>query len=141
MMRQAMLSAMLLTACVARAQSQTRPARPASDSGKATTYDAVVRGMSCKQKATGEMTCDYKVGTSLRFEIVGVGQADVSVHFYKVDEQGSFTASMAPLNGCVRVVPRSDSSSTAAPDLAFVSPSDGKVYRTWNACLKLPVRR
>jgi len=141
MIRRAMLSAMLLTACAHAAWSQTRASRPASDSSKSTTYDAVVRGMSCKQKASGEMTCEYTVGTSLRFEVVGVGQADVSVNFYKVDEQGSFSASMAPLNGCVRVVPRSDSSASAPTDLAFVSPNDGKVYRTWNACLRLPVRR
>ena len=135
------LSAMLLMATASAALCQTRPARPAPDSVRNTTYDAVVRGMSCKQKASGEMTCEYKVGTSLRFDIVGVGQADVSVSFYKVEEGGAFSASMAPLNGCVRVVPRNDSSATAPVDLAFVSPSDGKVYRTWNACLKLPVRR
>ena len=140
-MRRVMLSAMLLTASANAAWSQARLSRAAGDSNKSTTYDAVVRGMSCKQKSSGEMTCEYKVGTSLRFEIVGVGQADVSVNFYKVDEQGSFSASMAPLNGCVRVVPQGDSSATAPTDLAFVSPSDGKVYRTWNACLKLPVRR
>jgi len=141
MSARAWFSAMVLTASasVAFAQTPTRQVRSASDSAaKTTTYEAVVAGMACKQKSSGEMTCEYKVGSAIRFVISGVGQADVSVTFLKVAEDGEFAASIAPLNGCVRVVPRTDNGAAAANDVAFVSPHDGKVYRTWNACLKQP---
>ena len=103
-----------------------------------TTYEAVVAGMSCKQVPSGRLDCEYKVGNSLRFAISGVGQPDAVVNFFHVDPQGDYMAGIAPLHGCVIVRPtaRPDSTATAA----FVSPTDGKVYRNWNTCLK-PLRR
>jgi hypothetical protein len=131
---------MLLTAVAGDASAQaTSLTRGIPDSASRTpTYDAVVAGMSCKQKSSGEMGCEYKVGTTLRFLITGVGQADVSVTFLKVDEGGPYAASIAPLNGCVRVWPSSDKAAPVpnANDVAFVSTRDGKVYRSWNVCLK-----
>lgn len=95
--------------------------------------------MSCKQLSSGRLDCEYKVGTSLRFNIAGVGQPDAVVNFFEVDPQGEYLAGIAPLHGCVIVRAsrtRPDSTSSAA----FVSPNDGKVYRNWNTCLK-PIRR
>lgn len=95
--------------------------------------------MSCKQLSSGRLDCEYKVGTSLRFQISGIGQPDAVVNFQHVDPQGPFMAGIAPLHGCVIVrptQPRPDSTASAA----FVSPHDGKVYRNWNTCLK-PARR
>lgn len=95
--------------------------------------------MSCRQLSSGRLDCEYKVGSSLRFQISGVGQADAVVNFYHVDPAGEYVAGIAPLHGCVIVRPtntRPDSTSAAA----FVSPTDGKVYRNWNTCLK-PMRR
>ena len=40
------------------------------------TYDAIVKGMACKQQPSGEMDCAYEVGKSLHFAIAGVGQPD-----------------------------------------------------------------
>jgi hypothetical protein len=81
------------------------------------------------------MDCEYRVGSSLRFQISGVGQQDVVINFFKVDAEAEYFASVAPLHGCVIVKPvqaRTDST----PNLAFVSPQDGKIYRNWNTCLR-----
>ena len=95
--------------------------------------------MSCKQITSGRLDCDYKVGNSLRFSIAGIGQPDAVVNFLEVDPQGDYMAGIAPLHGCVIVRPtRARADST--PSSAFVSPTDGKVYRNWNTCLK-PIRR
>lgn len=120
------------------AQSPESSIVPAAKPVKASTYESVVQGMSCKQKASGPMECEYKVGTSLRFIISGVGQQDVVITFHNVASDGDFLASVAPLHGCVLVQPRSDNSNT---NLAFVSPADGKIHRTWNACIKQPLKK
>lgn len=85
------------------------------------------------------MDCDYKVGQSLRFQISGVGQQDVVINFYKVDVDAEYFASVAPLHGCVVVKPVQARSDTT-PNLAFVSPQDGKIYRNWNTCLRMAKR-
>jgi hypothetical protein len=101
-----------------------------------TTYDAVLEGMSCKQRQSGEMDCEYKVGRTLRFLIAGVGQPDVAITFFKTDVDGDYYASFAVLHGCVVVKPTRSTSDTTI--LAFVSPRDGKTYRNWPACFKPP---
>jgi hypothetical protein len=108
-------------------------------SATTTTYEAVVAGMACKQLTSGRLDCEYKVGTSLRFVIAGVGQQDAVVSFYQVDPQGEYVAGIAPLHGCVIVRPAQARPDSVA-NIAFVSPGDGKVYRNWNTCLK-PIRR
>jgi len=141
--RRSAITLALLVSVARSAHGQIAPreqtAQPTTADPKSATYLAVVQGMSCKQQQSGEMTCEYKVGKALRFVIVGVGQADVSITFYKVDEEGDFVASIAPLNGCVRVMPHGENVSTT--DFAFVSPHDGKVHRSWNACLKQPAKK
>jgi hypothetical protein len=103
-----------------------------SGHGPTSTYDAVVRGMSCKQQATGQLDCDYSVGHSLRFAIMGVGQPDAGITFFKVDFDGDYYATVGVLHGCVIVKPaRGDLLS-----LAFVSPQNGRVYRDWPSCAK-----
>lgn len=96
------------------------------------TYDAVLEGMSCKQRQTGEMDCEYKVGKSLRFLIAGVGQPDVAISFFKADVEGDYYASFAVLHGCVVVRPTKQTADTTM--FAFVSPRDGKTYRNWPTC-------
>ncbi len=107
------------------------------------TYDAVLEGMACKQQKTGQMDCEYRVGRALRFVIAGVGQEDVAVNFFEVDPAADYYAGVVLLHGCVVVkplrpadaarvsAPRSDSVAT----FAFVSPRNGKVFRTWPMCL------
>lgn len=99
------------------------------------TYDAVLEGMSCKQRQTGEMDCEYKVGRTLRFLIAGIGQPDVAITFFKADVDGDYYASFAVLHGCVVVKPTKLSADTTM--FAFVSPRDGKTYRNWPTCHRL----
>lgn len=99
------------------------------------TYDAVLEGMSCRQRQSGEMDCEYKVGRSLRFLIAGVGQPDVAISFFKADVDGDYYASFAVLHGCVVVKPTKVSADSAM--FAFVSPRDGKTYRNWPTCHRL----
>ena len=79
------------------------------------------------------MNCEYRVGKSLRFVVSGVGQQDVMIDFFKVDADQDYSASVAPLHGCIVVRPSQSKSDTTA-NLAFVSPQDGKIYRNWNTC-------
>lgn len=104
-----------------------------------TTYDAVVAGMSCRQQVSGRLDCAYEVAESLGIVITGVGQEDAVVTFTRVDSTAGYVAGFAALHGCVIVRParaRPDS----LPALAFVSPRDGKVYRTWQHCHQPPRR-
>jgi hypothetical protein len=98
------------------------------------TYDAVLEGMTCRQRQSGEMDCEYKVGRSLHFLIAGVGQPDVAITFFKVDTAGDYYASFAVLHGCVVVRPTRVQTDTTM--FAFVSPRDGKTYRNWPTCRK-----
>ena len=97
------------------------------------TYDAVVRGMSCKQQSNGQLDCDYAVGRSLRFTIAGVGQEDGAITFFKVDFDKDYYATIGALHGCVIVKPAHPTRETGL-HFAFVSPRDGKVYRDWQTC-------
>lgn len=47
------------------------------------TYETVVSGMNCHQNQQGDLECNYRVGRSLHFGIVGVGQKDPSIYFYE----------------------------------------------------------
>jgi hypothetical protein len=100
------------------------------------TYDAVVKGMSCKQRQTGEMDCEYQVGQSLRFGISGVSQPDAAVMFYKVDAADEYYAGVIALHGCVVIRPARSAGADSVARFAFVSPRDGKVYRDWQSCFK-----
>ena len=104
------------------------------------TYDAVVKGMSCKQQPNGRMDCTYQVGDALRFVIAGVGQVDVVTSVLRVDSAGAYIAGFAPLHGCVIVRP-AESRSDSLGHTAFVSPQDGKVYRNWNTCHRQAPKR
>ena len=99
------------------------------------TYDAVVKGMACKQQANGEMDCAYEVGKSLHFAIAGVGQPDAAVTFYKVDHDDDYYAGVTALHGCVVVKPAKATADSVA-NFAFVSPQTGKAYRDWQSCHK-----
>ena len=132
-MRAAALALLITVAMPREAITQTA-------SGPANrTYEAVVAGMSCRQQTNGRVDCQYGVGEALRILITGVGQEDAVVNFQKVDSTAGYVAGFAALHGCVIVRPaRVRPDSLAA--LAFVSPRDGKVYRTWQHCRQPPKR-
>ena len=106
-------------------------------------YDALLDGMNCRQKKTGRMDCEFRVGAT-RFVVSGVGQDDVLISFTQADTAADFVAGIAPLHGCVVVRPTraADAAQSAGIPLsdsislfAFVSPRTGRVYRTWSTCL------
>ena len=100
-----------------------------------TTYDDVVAGMRCSENQLGDLACDYRVGRSLHFEIVGVGEPDGSIYFYAASFEGDYFAVVGLSHGCVIVRPGQSAARTRqAADLAFVSPRNGKVYRKWEDC-------
>ena len=98
------------------------------------THDVVVAGMQCKQNSFGSLECDYHVGRSLHFGVVGVGDKDAAITFYASSFNGDYYASVGVLHGCVIVKPGKAIRGSAALDFAFVSPRNGKVYADWQSC-------
>jgi hypothetical protein len=112
--------------------TQTPPTAAPADA----LFDAVLAGKACRDdEATQALTCEYKVGTGLHFLIEGLGQPDTGITFLKSSADEDFFASFAVLHGCV-IVSRGEKSRTPADvlDFVFVSPKNGKVYRSWEEC-------
>lgn len=99
-----------------------------------TTLQAVTSGMKCNQNSAGDMECDYRVGRSLHFGIVAVGKPDASIYFYSASFEGDYFAVLSLSHGCVIVRPGQAVPLARRVDLAFVSPRNGHVYSTWEAC-------
>jgi hypothetical protein len=105
------------------------------------TYDIVLAAKACSStKVSQSIECNYKVGKDLYFTIAGVGEPDAGVTFMKSSYDGDFYASFGIMHGCVIVKrgPKVANHEIAGPgslmDFAFVSPRNGKVYRTWEDC-------
>lgn len=98
------------------------------------TYDNVMAGMKCSQSQAGGMECDYRLGQSLHFAIAGIGTSDGSIYFYESSFEGDYFAVVGVSGGCIVVRPGLAVSPDRRLDLAFVSPRNGKVYRTSNTC-------
>ena len=118
----------------AKAQSAGRP-----------TYEAVVKGMSCKQQtslAVTQLDCEYRVGRSLEFVIAGVGQSDAAITVVRSNGyDADYYASIGVAHGCVIVKPGAAAREAALrrgidADFAFVSPKNGKVYKVWQECAR-----
>ncbi|MEJ1966493.1 MAG: hypothetical protein WDO56_35125 [Gammaproteobacteria bacterium] len=58
---------------------------------------------------------------------------DAAVTFYKVDWDGDYYATYGLLHGCVIIKPGTGGAASGL-SFAFVSPINGKVYRTWEQC-------
>lgn len=105
------------------------------------TYDEVLKGKQCAAHSNSQtLSCQYRVGADLHLSIDGIGQEDTGVTFVKSNADGDFYATYGVLHGCV-VVKRGPKSYTEAPggpgsmsDYAFISPRNGKVYRSWPEC-------
>jgi hypothetical protein len=103
------------------------------------TYDAVVRGMVCKQSTLPsvpqQLDCQYRVGRDLEFAVTGVGQRDAAITIVRAAGYGGdYYASIGLLHGCIIVKPGTRSASSVEAGMAFVSPKTGKVYKTWEEC-------
>ena len=107
----------------------------------ASTYDEVLKGKQCSQIGDRQtLSCRFKVGMDLHISIDGIGQEDTGVTFMKSDFDGDYYATHGVLHGCVIVKrgPKSYSEESDGPgsrfDYAFISPRNGKVYRSWPEC-------
>ena len=107
-----------------------------SNSGEgapASTREAVVAGMKCEQNTFGSMECEYQVGRSLHFAVVGVGDEDAAITFYAASFDGDYYARVGVQHGCVIVKP-GQAAKGSVTGFAFVSPRNGKVYDDWVSC-------
>jgi hypothetical protein len=105
-------------------------------------FELANAGKTCSESQSGNsVDCDFKVGNDLHFSIVGLGQPDVKVVFFNSSIEGDYFASFSLLEGCVVV--KHGKKGLSSPqelrkvmnDVAHISPKDGNVYRTWEACL------
>jgi hypothetical protein len=97
------------------------------------TFDAVSAGRKCGDE-NQQLVCEYRVGKSLRFVVVGIGQPDTGITFYKADWDGDYYATYGLMHGCVIVKPGARAATSTLPSFAFVSPKNGKVYPSWESC-------
>jgi len=97
------------------------------------TVDAVSTGRKCSDE-NQQLVCEFRVGKSLRFAVVGIGMPDAAVTFFKSDYDGDYYATYGLMHGCVIVKPGAKSATTTIAVFAFVSPKNGKVYSTWETC-------
>jgi hypothetical protein len=111
-------------------------------SGEKSSYELVLAGKKCETSTWDQtLSCEYAVGTGLKFVIAGIGQPDTAVAFMKSSFDEDFYASFGLLHGCVIVnrgnkgVGRDDPMQPGGfADYAFVSPKNGKVYKRWDQC-------
>jgi len=81
------------------------------------------------------LECSFNVGNDLYFVIAGIGMPDTSVTFMKSLFEGDYYATYGLLHGCVIVKKGLKYKELSAIfDMAFVSPKNGKVYRSWGEC-------
>ena len=98
----------------------------ASDS----TYNAVVKGKKCYENSNQDLECSYKVGNTLHIVIAGIGAPNTSITFMKSDFQGDYYGQYGLLYGWCLIV-----HSVKDPfSFAFISPKNGKVYKTGPEC-------
>ena len=105
-------------------------------------YALVLEGKKCETSTFDQsLSCEYMVGTGLKFTIAGIGQPDTAITFLKSSFDGDFYASVGLLHGCVIVKRGTTGVETDVAletsdflDFAFVSPKNGKVYKSWEQC-------
>jgi hypothetical protein len=93
------------------------------------TFDTVVAGKKCQEDKNQMLSCSYRVGKSLFLEVAGIGTPDTGIAFLKSDYDGDFYAVYGLQHGCIII-----HSTKNIFDMAFVSPKNGKIYRTWQEC-------
>lgn len=112
----------------------------ASDTKKST-YQLTIEGKKCSESSSQQIDCDYRLGSGLWISIAGIGLPDTSVTFMKSSFEGDFYATYGIMHGCVIVkrgkknpLPPAAEGPGSPTDYAFVSPKNGKVYRSWTQC-------
>ena len=104
------------------------------------TYNLVVKGKSCVEGQSQQLECTYQVGKDLNIAISGIGQPDTSITFMKSDFDGDFYATYGQRHGCI-IIKRGSKGVTSKGygagsffDYAFISPKNGKIYKSWEEC-------
>jgi len=93
----------------------------------------VVAGADCKQTVNNGLVCSYKIGKVLSFSIKDAGGTDavVGFHYSNIDEELYAVLYF----GCIVVVPGKAHPRNYGPDYGvYVSPANGRVYRTRREC-------
>lgn len=119
-----LLMALLLTSMV----------RAENFSNENETVAAAQAGRKCGVDSLKQMTCEFKIGKSLQFSIVDIGNTFSGVTFFKSDWDGDYYASVGGLHSCVIVKPGSQNPRSVLNHLAFISLKNGKVYEKWERC-------
>ena len=103
-------------------------------------YDRVLKAKKCHAQAEefgGDIECNYQIGKDLHIVIVPVGEDLTGVKFFRSSFEGEFYGSVGMMHGCIIIQPGKAAPPTVNPfEVAFISPKNGKVYRTWEACRK-----
>lgn len=106
---------------------------PATVHAGGTAYEDTLSGKTCAESRQ-QLNCEYKVGKDLEFSIDGIGMPDTGITFARSDYlKGDYYATFGLRHGCV-VVKHGVDLRLFGLDFAFVSPKNGKVYKTWEEC-------
>jgi hypothetical protein len=99
-------------------------------------FDLTVRGSSCKQNSQGSLLCSYVIGKDLEISITAAGEEEVGISFLRSNIAGDYYGRFGTMHGCVIVAEgvASAQRSKGPSDFAFISPKNGRVYRTWQEC-------
>jgi hypothetical protein len=93
------------------------------------TYNAVVKGKNCHEDRNQILSCSYKVGKTLRINIEGIGSPNTDIVFLKSDNKGDYYGQYGTEYECVEVYSVKDKAS-----VGFISPRNGKVYKSGQEC-------
>jgi hypothetical protein len=77
--------------------------------------------------------CTYRAGKDLRFTITGIGTPNTGIVFERSLYEGDYYASIGVSHGCV-IVHNGKAKPPILSELAFVSPTNGHIYSSWQEC-------
>ena len=96
-------------------------------------FARVVAGAKCTQTANSSLICEYSIGDKLSFGIKDAGGTDTVVGFHHSNINEEFYA--VYYFGCIVVVPGHAHARNYDKEYgAYVSPQNGRVYRTRAEC-------
>lgn len=98
------------------------------------TYDLILSGKQCEESQNQQINCNYRIRNDFWLSLAGVGTPSVGVAFMKSEFEGNYYGTYGTMHGCVIIQPGTANKSSEYPNVAFVSPLNGKVYRTWADC-------
>lgn len=104
---------------------------PAGWAGE-TAYEDTFSGKKCSESHQ-QLYCEYTVGKDLEFSIAGIGMPDTGITFLRSKHEGDYFAQFGLMHGCI-IIKHGKHSKLFGKDFAFVSPKNGKVYKSWEDC-------